>query len=658
MFPVPRRPVLPFMPPISPPFVVPPRSIMRRRIPTAALLLPLAAACSDAFVESGRVPTRLALGDTVVTTALGERVRIPVTVLDQDGVPFERVPAWATPVWTTSSAATVRVQGGELLAVSSGQAVASVEVAGLTATARVRVNPREVRMRIEGVQLTQAAQPWGGTAPLVAGRDALLRVYMTGDRPSFFAPRVRVKVYSGATLVETLTTGPAEVREVVAEQEMAGSWNVVLPARLVQPGLRVRVEADPDGTVPLAAGSEVVFPAGGEPLAADVRDVPPFDLRLVPVHQAGTGTTGGVDAGNAAAFLEPLRAMFPVREVNVDVRAPFTTTHVASTQAGWTSILRELNALRVAEGTSRYYYGVLTRPAAGIAGMGYLGVPAALGFDRLPDAAQTLAHELGHNFGRAHAPCGNPSGPDPAFPTANAVLDVVGIDVGVGAVRGDAYRDLMSYCVPEWITWYTYRAILDYRHAHDWPAPAAAARAPEPVLLVWGTVRDGEVVLEPAVELTAPASMPAGPGPYRIEARDASGATLYAFSFRGAEVMDLPEGERHFAFAVPTRVLPLERVASLRLVAGGREASVRRAGGAVDARTGPRFSIAAPAGGRAEVRWEAARAPLAVVRDGRTGEILAFARGGAASVRTDAPELEVLFSDGVRTTARRVRVRP
>jgi hypothetical protein len=179
------------------------------------------------------------------------------------------------------------------------------------------------------------------------------------------------------------------------------------------------------------------------------------------------------------------------------------------------------------------------------------------------------------------------------------------------------------------------------------------------VLLVWGTVRGGEVVLEPAVELTAPASLPVQPGPYRIEALDASGATLYALSFSGMEVMDLPDGERHFAFAIPRRALSMDRVASLRLVANGIQASVRRAAAPADTRIAPappRFSVSAPsAGGRAEVRWEAARHPLTVVRDGRTGEILSFARGGAASVRTDAPELELLFSDGVRTTSQRVR---
>ncbi len=47
---------------------------------------------------------------------------------------------------------------------------------------------------------------------------------------------------------------------------------------------------------------------------------------------------------------------------------------------------------------------------------------------------------------------------------------------------------------------------------------------------------------------------------------------------------------------------------------------------------------------------------MALIRDGRTGEILSFARGGNAQIRTGAADLEVILSDGVRSTTRKVRV--
>jgi hypothetical protein len=635
--------------------------MIRRIAPSAVLLLSLAA-CSDLFMDAERIPTSLELQDTVVTAMQGQRLQLAVTVLDQNGRAFDRLPAWATPEWTTTNAALVDVAGDELIAVSAGQAHATVSVAGLTASTRVRVNPTQLRLTVSQVQLTQAAQPDGGTAPLVAGRDATLRVFLRGDRTNFFSPQVRVTVYTGPATSETVTATAADglVPTEIDPLAAGSSWNLLIPARLVVPGMRLLVQADPSGAVPLAAGSSTVFPANGVPLAADVRAVPPLFVRMVPVRTAN-GITGAVSPATTEAYLAPLRAMFPVQQVSASVHATYVSSYNASTQTGWSNILREMALLRVAESSTHYYYGVVNSTSGGIAGIGYIGYPAALGYDLLPDGAQTMAHELGHNFGRQHAPCGNPAGPDPTFPTAGALLDVTGWDVGAGAARGQlAYRDLMSYCAPEWITWYTYRAIMDYRNAWDWPS-AAQSRAPEPVLLVWGTVRDGEVTLEPAVELVARARMPETAGPYRIEAADASGATLYGVSFAAAEVADVEGGDRHFAFAIPRRMLPMDRVASIRLVANGRRATVSRAAApaAGIAPVAPRFSLAAPAGGGrgVSVAWDAARAPLVVVRDARTGDILSLARGGRADVRTDAPEVELLFSDGVRTSTQRVRVR-
>ena len=50
------------------------------------------------------------------------------------------------------------------------------------------------------------------------------------------------------------------------------------------------------------------------------------------------------------------------------------------------------------------------------------------------------------------------------------------------------------------------------------------------------------------------------------------------------------------------------------------------------------------------ITWNAARYPLVVVRDAKTGEILSFARGGSATVETAASDLELTLSDGVAST--------
>jgi len=66
-------------------------------------------------------------------------------------------------------------------------------------------------------------------------------------------------------------------------------------------------------------------------------------------------------------------------------------------------------------------------------------------------------------------------------------------------------------------------------------------------------------------------------------------------------------------------------------------------------------AVATPSG-VVRLQWGATVARMALIRDGRTGEILSFARGSSAQIRTGAADLEVTLSDGIRSTRRKVRV--
>jgi len=50
--------------------------------------------------------------------------------------------------------------------------------------------------------------------------------------------------------------------------------------------------------------------------------------------------------------------------------------------------------------------------------------------------------------------------------------------------------------------------------------------------------------------------------------------------------------------------------------------------------------------------------PEVMVRDPRTGDIIATARTGEVDLDTDAPELELVMLDGIHTQVRRVKVGP
>jgi hypothetical protein len=318
----------------------------------------------------------------------------------------------------------------------------------------------------------------------------------------------------------------------------------------------------------------------------------------------------------------------------------------------WNEVLSELQARRAADGSSRYYVGVVNVGySSGVAGIGYVGFPASLVWDKLPSAASVAAHEWGHNWGRQHAPCGGAGNPDAAYPYADGIIGIYGLDVAAAELKPTNYHDLMGYCGNEWISDYTYRGVMQFRGAETGIA-SAVGQAVQPTLVVWGRIEDGRVVLEPAFQATTRPNLPARDGPYRVEARAADGSRIFGLGFSPVEVADDRQGGRHFAFAVPLSPERIARVASLRLEGEGRMVELRRSAGGTATVDATRLGA-----GRVALRWDASRTPMVVVRHPRTGEILSFARGGRAEVATDEPELALSLSDRLGSRDARVRVR-
>jgi hypothetical protein len=260
-----------------------------------------------------------------------------------------------------------------------------------------------------------------------------------------------------------------------------------------------------------------------------------------------------------------------------------------------------------------------------------------------------MAHEMGHNFGRLHSPCGNPSGVDPFYPYSGASIGVYGYDVFAGVPKVPAMRDLMSYCDPPWISDYTYKGIMNFRASNPMVTTISGRIAAQSSrgLLIWGRIEGGQLILEPAIEVDAPPSLPSINGPHRLEAFGAAGEALFSLSFAGDRIADLPDpDDETFAFVVPVsqlRGISLDRV---RFSARGQQVEQRGTGGSAVP-----VAQRMPSG-RVRVTWDATAARMALVRDARTGAILSFARGGAV----DLPAAATL-SNGVRSLRARVRPR-
>jgi hypothetical protein len=334
-----------------------------------------------------------------------------------------------------------------------------------------------------------------------------------------------------------------------------------------------------------------------------------------------------------------------------------SVSSLTSSGGGWGTVLNELDAKRTADGaTDRYYYGAVhTTYGSGVAGLGFIGWPAAIGWDVTGSFPAVLAHEEGHNFGRYHSPCGGAGNPDPNYPYAGGFIGVPGWDVFAASNNlkpAATYTDIMGYCSTQWISDYVYVSELTFRQNSGIgiivPGGPNAAVVPGEGLLVWGRIENGQVILEPAFRIPATSSQ-LEPGPYTWEARDAIGRVLASVSFNAPEVADLPDRSvQMFSFVVPLQIDVLAAIQSMHVKSENQELARRTVSAASDADFQGAVLMQDLPDGALQVVWDADRYPVLMLRDARTGEVRGFLRGSNAQVESAPGEIEIHAPDGIR----------
>ncbi|MGZ8391973.1 MAG: hypothetical protein ACXWWK_03940 [Gemmatimonadales bacterium] len=517
-----------------------------------------------------------------------------------------------------------------------------------------------INLRIQDFYLTQSTQTRTSSVPLVADRSGYLRIFVVANEANTAQPTVRVRFRNGTSPVveRTIDAPGGSTPTSVQEGTLGSSWNLPVEAALIRAGLSIEATVDPTGAIAESNESD-----NGSTKALTVRTVPTARIRFVSVQQ-GSSAAGNVS--NPEQLVALARRMHPLNSVEVDVRAGvFTASQpLQADGSGWGQVLGDLDALRLAEpdGGNRIYFGIAALAYGrdqGIVGLAFPGLPSAttaLGWDNSGDASRVVAHELGHIWGRRHSPCGGPPDLDVLYPYSGGQIGVYGLDVTPPVtatdLRAPSSPDIMSYCFNSpWISDYTYRGVMDFRQANP---NAVLAGVSQPSLLVWGRIVNGRPVLEPGFQIVTRPSLPRQPGPYSVTANATDGTQLFTLSFDAVAAEDDPQGSRHFAFAVPlgqARAARLDRV-SLQ----GPTGSTSRSPTLAQLRAGPvsQAIVARRQGESVSLQWNAAAHPMIMVRDPDTGEILSFARGGSAMVRTPKGVLDVDVSDGVRS--QRVRL--
>lgn len=159
-----------------------------------------------------------------------------------------------------------------------------------------------------------------------------------------------------------------------------------------------------------------------------------------------------------------------------------------------------------------------------------------------------VAHEIGHSLGGHHTGTNNPPTAAPPgcynlagdpqtdwpFPGDNRIQSVTQLETGFDLVAGqpiipDSTYDIMSYCIPRWISPFHYRQFMN-----SLGATASIPVPPPPLSLpvvaefwtVSGTIGNS-VEFDPVFQLQTAVPQDAGSGTHQIQVLDSSGAVLF-----------------------------------------------------------------------------------------------------------------------------------
>ena len=486
------------------------------------------------------------------------------------------------------------------------------------------------------VYLTQTVQSWDDPVPLLAGKPALLRVFVTAaNGGAATMPDVRATFFVQGTERHSVTI-PASSQPIpseVIEGDLALSANAEIPSWVIVPGLEMLIEVDPGGTLDPSVEVTKRIPESGR-LVVDVRSVPPLDLTLIPfVLESDPDSSVVADVQAMAAdpygheLLQDVTTLLPIVELNVVAHAPVMTSNVHAY-----NVLKLVDVMRIIETGSGYSMGITDGRGYGPGGVAWEGGNTSVA-KRDP---MTIAHELGHNLSLRHAPCGGPARVDPWFPHLNGTTGAWGYDLEQDTLVSPHAYDLMSYCTHRgyWISDFSFNQAISHRlsRGSSGAAAAEALRDPAPSLLIWGgRDADGIPYLDPAFVVDAIPSLPDSGGEYSLDGATVDGTPLFSLSFSMSVPHNARGEETSFVFALPLRPEWVGNLASITL-------------------SGPNGSVTLD---------RDTDHPMAILRDPRNGQVRGFLRDlpPAAQAASDmvgevaGAGLEVLFSRGIPDAA-------